>query len=193
MNNGFENFLAELEQQTLPPVENWRPRDIRDMDLRIDRNGIWYYLGTPFQRLDLVKLLSRIMVREDNEYFLKSPTEKLRISVEDVPFIATDFESEQVGRQAKIIFETNTGFKVIVDNDHPIVVRTSHEHAQSIPYLIVKDGLEARLSRPVYYRLIELGVEENIDNEQCFGIWSGGVFFSLGNVESSPQTFPAKQ
>ncbi len=179
---GFDEFVQALSRQSLPPVDRWRPTLVRDMDLRIDAAGEWFYEGTSFGRRDLVRLLSTVMVREGDEYFLVSPAEKLRISVEDVPFVATDFEVAGQGADQRIVFDTNVDYKVPLDDEHPLRSRPNAEHRADIPYLVVRDGLEARLARGVFYRLVELGEERESGTGREFGVTSHGRFFPLGAV-----------
>jgi uncharacterized protein len=179
---GFEAFLESLSEQSLPPLSRWRPTQVRDMDLIIDADGQWHYQGTPFQRQDLVRLLSSVLVREGVEYFLVSPMEKFRITVEDVPFLATDFEVSGDEAGLRIIFNTNVEFKVPLDGDHPLTMRRAPGEGPLVPYLTVRDNLEARLVRSVFYRLVTLGEERDAKSGREFGITSNGEFFVLGDV-----------
>lgn len=177
---GFESFARALTTQGLPPVDKWRPLEARDMDLVIEASGAWYYQGTPFARHDLVALLSKVLVREGDEYFLVSPAEKLRITVEDAPFVVTDFEVAGNGDEQTIIFDTNVDFKVPLDADHPLTMRA--RAGEETPYLLVRDNLEARLPRSVFYRLVDLGEERTVDGRRQFGVSSGGAFLALAPV-----------
>jgi hypothetical protein len=178
----LERIVAELKDQKLPPVHLWRPSTTRDIDLEIDSNGQWHYLGTPFKRLDIVKLLSGLLVREDDAYFLVSPEEKLRIRVADVPFLVVDFDILGSGDDRQIIFDTSVGFKVSLDASHPITMRHVSGSDGEIPYVRVRDNLEARLTRSVFYRLVALGGARDVDGRTVFGIESGGIFHALGDV-----------
>lgn len=152
------------------------------MDLVIDAGGTWHYGGTPFRRHDLVRLLSGVMRREGDEFFLVSPGEKLRITVEDAPFIATDFEVAGEGQTQRIVFDTNVDYKVSLDDDHPLALRRRSSSTQEVPYVHVRNGLEARVARGVFYRLVSLGEERIVDGRPVFGLSSFGRFFRLGEV-----------
>lgn len=153
------------------------------MDLLIDARGQWFYQGGSFQRQDLVRLLSTVLVYQDGEYFLLSPAERLRIRVEDVPFLATDFEVADTGDGQQVIFDTNVGFKAPLDEHHPLRMRAAPGSTVEVPYVEVRDGIEARLARSVFYRLVELGEERQCADGRRFGIASGGRFFPLGPTE----------
>lgn len=178
----FDQFLKDLEAQTLPPVHSWHPASIRDMDLLIDRHGDWYYQGGVFQRHSLVKLLSGILVKEQENYFLKSPSETLRITVEDVPFVVTDFSVSTEAESKFIIFDTNVDYKVPLDQDHPLLLRPGLNGTRDIPYILVRDNLEGRIARSAFYRLIDYGEYRMVDGAYQYGLVSHGQFFSLGDV-----------
>lgn len=180
MSKAFNQFLKELETNKLPPVGRWNPSYEADLDLFIDGEGKWFYQGTPFQRHKLVNLLSTLLKIEDDNYFLVSPREKLKITVEDVPFIVTDVETIGDSRERQLIFATGTGDKVLADRDHQIEIR---QREQDIPYLHVRNGLFGRINRNVFYRLVDWGEETLHDNQNCFGIWSNGCFFNFGPVQ----------
>ena len=159
----------------LPPVHLWNPPFCGDLDIRIARDGSWYYLGTPFTRFELVKLFSSILKLEDGKYFLVTPVEKVGITVEDVPFVAVDFDTAGEGRDQVVTFTANTGDRAAAGLDNPIRVVRDAESGEPSPYVMVRAGLEARIDRKSFYRLAELG-EHHSD---WFGVWSGGEFFPL--------------
>src|SRR5580692_6459905 len=155
-----------------------------DFDMRIARDGTWYYRGSPIGRLALVKLFASVLRREaDGRYWLVTPAERGRIEVEDVPFLAVAVTVEGEGRDQQLIFRTNLDEFVTAGPDNPLRVETAAS-GEPAPYILVRDGLEARLARPVFYELVELGTEEPIGETTQFGVWSSGVFFHLGEPES---------
>jgi uncharacterized protein len=157
------------------------PVDHGDLDMRIARDGTWFYRGTPINRLPLVRLFASVLRRDsDGAYSLATPAERGRIAVEDVPFIAVAFERETEGRQQRLIFRTNLDEIVTAGAAHPLRVETA-ANGEPAPYILVRPGLEARLARPVFYELVELAGEEEVAGESQFGVWSEGVFFSLGD------------
>ena len=163
-----------------------RPRrrplaELGDLDMRIARDGTWYYRGSPINRIPLVKLFASVLRREtDGSYWLVTPAERGRVTVEDVPFIAVAVDMQGQGRGQRLIFRTNLDEIVTAGPDHPLRVETAADGTPA-PYILVRPGLEARLVRPVFYELAELGQEEEIAGERPFGVWSGGVFFALGD------------
>jgi len=154
------------------PVHLWNPDFCGDLDMRIARDGTWFYLGTPIGRLPLVKLFSGILKREGEDYFLVTPVEKVGIKVEDVPFIAVDFELAN----GILTFETNVGDHVALGPDHPM--RLEHnEKGEPAPYINVRANLEARIDRKSFYRLVELATTDMHKGEQWLGVSSDGIFF----------------
>lgn len=152
-----------------------------DLDMRIDRNGVWHYQGSPIGREALVRLFSTVLRRDDaGDYWLITPTEVGRIEVEDAPFLAVELTASGNGADQIITLRTNIGARVIVDDTHPIRVDIDPETNEPSPYLVMDGGLEARISRAVYYELVALGRERNRDG--AFGVWSSGGFFRLGDL-----------
>lgn len=167
--------LLELSRsQSYPPVASWHPDREGVIDIRIDKEGTWHHEGSPIRRPELVRLFSTILRKEPGGYFLVTPAEKLRIDVEDVPFVAVDAEQGSGAQGPELLFTTNVGDYVVADADHPIEIR--ERNGQQIPYVRVRDGLDARFSRPLFYRLA------NICEPDAAGYWlkSRGVRFRLG-------------
>lgn len=159
----------------LPPVHLWNPPFCGDLDMRIARDGTWFYLGTPIGRKELVRLFSTILRRDGEDYFLVTPVEKVGITVDDAPFVAVDVEAEGHGPDQSLTFATNVGDQVTADADHPIrVVRD--ENGEPSPYVLVRANLEALIDRKSFYRLVDLGTH---GPGGWFGLWSGGVFFPV--------------
>lgn len=172
--------LAELQQlldqRRLPPVDRWDPPHCGHSGMRIGRDGTWYHEGAPIRRPAMVRLFSTILRREpDGRHVLVTPVEKLDIDVEGTAFRAVEMRSEGEGRERRIAFRLDSGDAVMLDSDHPLrIVETAHGPS---PRLFVRHGLEAELSRSVYYELAELALSEGADPP---GIWSNGTFFRLG-------------
>ncbi|MBV8888500.1 MAG: DUF1285 domain-containing protein [Alphaproteobacteria bacterium] len=149
--------------------------------MRIARDGTWFYRGSPIGRLPLVKLFASVLRREaDGTYWLVTPAERGRVSVDDVPFLAVALAVEGEGRLQRLIFRTNLDEIVTAGPQHPLRVDTAAS-GEPAPYILVRPGLEARLSRPVFYDLVELGAAETSAGESRFGVWSEGRFFELGD------------
>ena len=157
------------------------PAELGDLDMRIARDGTWHYRGSPINRIPLVKLFASVLRREDDGgYWLVTPAERGRVTVEDAPFIAVAVDMQGQGRGQQLIFRTNLDEIVTAGPEHPLRVDTAADGTPA-PYILVRPGLEARLARPVFYELAELGQEEEIAGERQFGVWSGGMFFALGD------------
>jgi len=156
-----------------------------DFSLRIGRDGTWYYHDSPIRRLALAKLFATVLRREaDGAYWLVTPAERGRIIVDDVPFIAVEMEVRGSFRDQILSIRTNLDDRVDVDESHPLRVVTDPRTGEPSPYVLIRNGLEARLARPVFYQLVDLGRDETIDGVSSFGIWSNGKFFPLGETIS---------
>jgi hypothetical protein len=155
-----------------------------DFGLFIRRDGTWLYRGSPIGRKPLVKLFASVLRRDDEGgYWLVTPAEKGRIEVEDVPFVAVEASTTGIGRQQTVTLRTNLDEIVTVGRDHPLRVATDPASSAPAPYVLVRDRLEARLLRPVFYELVERGEEMNEGETRILGIWSGGEFFRLGALD----------
>ena len=160
-----------------------RPFDCGNLDMRIARDGTWYYRGSPIGRVPLVKLFASVLRREgEGAYFLVTPVERGRIFVDDAPFLAVELTVAGKGREQQLIFRTNLDEIVTAGPDHPLRVEIARSGEPS-PYILVRDGLEARLSRPVFYELAELALDTAVEEETGLGVWSDGVFFRLGDLD----------
>src|SRR6516164_6880910 len=179
--NLTENADSGNSSPTLAPVAGKRPLvDCGDLEMRIARDGTWHYRGSPIDRPALVKLFASVLRREaDGRYWLVTPAERGLIQVEDVPFLAVAVTVEGEGRDQQLIFRTNLDEFVTAGPDNPLRVETAASGEPS-PYILIRDALEARLARPVFYDLVELGIEEQVGDTRQFGVWSRGAFFWLG-------------
>ena len=156
-----------------------------DFDIRIGRDGTWYYHGSPIGRKPLVRLFASVLRREpDGGYWLVTPAERGRIEVEDAPFVAVELEASGSGRDQQLTFRTNVDDEVVADAAHPLRVATNPDTGEPSPYILVRDGLEARLLRPVFYRLVALGQSRHDNGQDEYGVWSKGQFFPLGRIEA---------
>jgi hypothetical protein len=162
-----------------PPVHLWNPPFCGDLDIRIARDGTWFYLGTPIGRMPLVKLFSSVIRKDGDDYFLVTPVEKVRITVDDAPFVAVDYEVSGAGEAQDITFTTQVNDTAIAGPDHPIRVVRDEETGEPSPYILIRANLEALIDRKSFYRLVDIGVHTEHDGQSWFGIWSGGVFFPI--------------
>ena len=166
----------------LPPVHLWNPPFCGDLDMRIARDGTWFYLGTPIGRFELVKLFSTILRRDGDEYFLVTPVEKVGITVDDAPFVAVDFNQVDDG----LVFETNVGDLVTAGRENPIRVVRDVETGEPSPYVLVRSNLEALIDRKSFYRLVDIGETADVDGVAWFGVRSNGVFFGIIPADELP-------
>jgi hypothetical protein len=166
----------------LPPVHLWNPPFCGDIDMVIRRDGTWLHEGSPITRPALVRLFSRILKREGDRYFLVTPVEKVGIQVEDTPFVAQDFDVTHAGDPARqvVTFTTNVGDTVAAGPDAAIRVEIDAEAGDApAPHVHVRAGLDARIDRKSFYRLIDLAQTHTVAGTRWLGIWSGGVFFRI--------------
>ena len=171
----FVELQKLIDERRLPPVDKWNPERCGHSGMRIARNGTWYHEGEPIARPAMVRLFSTVLRREaDGRHVLVTPVEKLEIEVEGTAFRAVEMQSEGEGHSRRLAFRLDSGDAVILGPDHPLkIVET--EHGPS-PRLVVRHGLEAELTRAVYYELAELAIEEGAEEP---GVWSDGAFFRL--------------
>lgn len=175
--------LASLEQQIgqqqgkLPPVEKWNPEFCGDIDMVIKHDGSWFYMGTPIGRKALVKMFSSVLRKDQEQYVLVTPVEKVGIQVEDVPFVITQWEWQNDA----LVFTTQTQDQFIVSQQHPVEIRQDKTTKAWLPYVNVRRNLWARLHQNVYYQLIEIAQEKTLDNKSQVCLCSGNYQFSLGS------------
>ena len=166
-------------ERGLPPVHLWDPPFCGDLDMRIARDGTWFYLGTPIGRPALVRLFSTILRKDGDDYFLVTPVEKVGITVDDAPFVAVDFTVEGAGEAQAITFTTSVGDEATASNDLPMRFVLDEETGEPAPYVRVRANLEALVDRKSFYRLIDRGAHAPVNGESWFGLWSGGAFFPI--------------
>ena len=176
--------LAELQQliaeRRLPPVDQWNPDHCGHSEMRIARDGSWYHQGTKIERPAMVRLFSTVLRREpDGRHVLVTPVEKLEIDVETTAFRAVEMQTEQSGASRQVALKLDSGDAVIVSPDHPLTI-VETESGPS-PRVLVRHGLEAELSKSIYYELAEIALDEGGDPA---GVWSGGAFFPLSNADA---------
>lgn len=153
------------------------PQECGDIGLKIGRDGTWYYRESAIGRKPLVRLFASVLRREeDGRYYLVTPAEKVLVTVEDAPFLAVEMRVEGTGRQQRLSFRTNIDDWVAAGTGHPLSFRVA-TGGSSVPYILVRDRLEARLARPVYYELVAAAASELRGGSEALGVWSGGTFF----------------
>ncbi|WP_322515770.1 DUF1285 domain-containing protein [Rhodopseudomonas palustris] len=166
----------------LPPVHLWNPPFCGDLDMRIAGDGTWFYLGTPIGRPALVRLFSTVLKRENGKHFLVTPVEKVGIKVDDAPFLAVEMAKDEDTRGRLLRFRTNVDDWVDCDADHRLRFEAA-EDGGMVPYLHVRADLWAKVTRALYYDLVDIGEERVVDGRPKFGIASGGAFFAMADAE----------
>lgn len=157
-----------------------------DVDIHIDADGTWFSDGSPFTRKDLICLFASVLHRDaKGDYWIATPAELGRISVDDAPFLAVEMFVQGTGRDQEISFRTNIDEMVTVGKKHPLRVRDAKSGSENAPYVGLDRNMEAKLSRAVYYELVSHGIEEEINGETLYGVWSNKQFFPLGSLNQN--------
>ena len=174
-------FATEINEKStggFPPVDEWNPEYCGDIGMEIKSDGTWHYMGTPIARQKIVKLFSRILRREkDNSFVLVTPVEKVLVKVADAPFIATFVEIIGEGKNLNLKFDTNVDDTIVASKDYPIRVSIDENTNEPSPYVLIRKNLEAKISRSVFYELVNIAEHYN----DKFGVWSGGSFFAFSD------------
>jgi hypothetical protein len=175
--------LSELQslvdERRLPPVDKWNPERCGHSGMRIARDGTWYHEGSPIRRPAMTRLFSTVLRREpDGSHVLVTPVEKLQIDVDSTAFRAIEMRTEKEGADRQVAFKLDSGDVVILGPEHPLTIDETDSGPS--PRLSVRQGLEAELTRSLYYELAEIALAEGGEPP---GIWSNGTFFTLAPVE----------
>jgi hypothetical protein len=166
-----------------PPVHLWDPPFCGDLDMRIASDGTWYYLKTPIGRPALVRLFASVLKREGDKYFLVTPVEKCGIAVDDAPFLAVEMQIEATAGVRVLHFRTNVDDWVACGPDHALRFDPELGTGGLKPYLHVRRGLWAKVTRALFYDLVELGEERELSGERLFGVASAGQFFAMAPAD----------
>jgi hypothetical protein len=167
-----------------PPLHLWNPPFCGDLDMRIAADGTWFYMKTPIGRPALVKLFASVLWREGEKYFLKTPVEKIGITVDDAPFTAVEMKREGEGAARTLSFRTNVDDWVTCGNEHALRFEPEDDTGGLKPYLHVRRDLWALVSRALFYDLVELGEERDVDGKRLFGVASGGQFYAMAAADA---------
>ncbi|HZZ87428.1 MAG TPA: DUF1285 domain-containing protein [Caulobacteraceae bacterium] len=179
MNGGLEKVAQAARQapgRGLPPVHLWNPAHCGEIDIVIKRSGLWLHEGSPIGREALVRLFSTVLRKDPDGIYLVTPVEKMKITVEDAPFVAV--RVDRVGDDLE--FLTNVGDVVRAGPEHRIRVEMDPQTGEPSPYLHVRRGLEALIARPVFYELVEMAEEHQTPDGPQLGVGSGGDWFAVG-------------
>jgi uncharacterized protein len=178
---GLASLLADRK---LPPVDLWNPPFCGKIDMRIARDGTWFYLGSPIGRPAMVKMFSSVLRREaDGSFVLVTPVERVGITVDDAPFIAVEAYTESAGRSRKFGFRLNTDDAVLVDALHPLRVQFDPATDEPRPYVHVRGGMDALINRSVFYDLVDWAIADQ-EPGAVLGLWSNDRFFPIDGTEA---------
>jgi uncharacterized protein len=182
---GLETIAASLprEKRGLPPVDRWDPPFCGDIDMKIETDGTWFYQKTPIGRPALVKLFSSILKREGDNYYLVTPVEKVGLIVVDAPFLAVELKVEPTEQQI-LAFRTNVDDWVEAGPGHALHFVPEPATGGLKPYLHVRRDLWAKVTRALFYDLVELGEERDVVGKRMFGVASKGEFFAMADASA---------
>ena len=175
---------TNMPGKALPPVHLWNPPFCGDLDMRIATDGTWHYLKTPIGRPALVKLFASVLKREGDKYFLVTPVEKCGITVDDAPFLAVELAVEHGDRGQVLNFRTNVDDWVACGREHALRFEPELPTGGLKPYLHVRRDLWAKVTRALFYDLVELGEERDVGGQLMFGVASAGEFFAMAPADS---------
>ena len=184
MLEGLVNNARGASKKGPPPVHLWNPPFCGDLDMRIGSDGTWYYLKTPIGRPALVKLFASVLKREGDKYFLVTPVEKCGIAVDDAPFMAVEMRLEDGTAGRVLNFRTNVDDWVACGPDHALRFEPEPDTGGLKPYIHIRRDLWAKVTRALFYDLVELGEEREVEGQLMFGVVSGGAFFAMAPAES---------
>jgi hypothetical protein len=181
---GLESITGALTSagRRVPPAELWDPPFCGNLDMRIAADGTWFYLKTPIGRPALVKLFASVLKREGDDYFLVTPVEKCGIRVDDAPFLAVKMKPQNGPSGQVLTFRTNVDDWVVCGPDHALRFDLQTATGGLKPYLHVRRGLWAKVTRTLFFDLVDLGEEREIDGEAKFGVSSMGAFFAMASA-----------
>ncbi len=175
--------FSKSGKKGLPPVDKWNPPFCGDIDLEILRDGRWMYMGTEIKRPAMVRLFSTILrLDSDGEYYLVTPVEKVRIQVEDTPFLIVSMDKLKKEDKTSLIFYTSLQDKIILTKKNPISIEVNDKNEPS-PYILVRNNLRGLISRSVYYELIEHAQERTIDDKNFLTVESNNEIFKMFEIK----------
>ena len=175
--------FSKSGKKGLPPVDKWNPPFCGDIDLKILRDGRWMYMGTEIKRPAMVRLFSTILrLDSDGEYYLVTPVEKVRIQVEDTPFLIVSMDKLKKENKTSLIFYTSLQDEIILTKKNPISIEVNDKNEPS-PYILVRNNLRGLISRSVYYELIEYAQERIIEDKNFLTIESNNEIFKMFEIK----------
>jgi hypothetical protein len=177
---GLEGIATQVKAvRGPPPVHLWNPPYCGDLDMRIAADGTWFYMKTPIGRMPLVRLFSSVLKLEDGKFYLVTPVEKIGITVDDAPFAAVEMRAEGEGKERRLAFRTQVDEWVEVGPDHALRFEKEAGTDGLKPYVHVRRGLWARVSRALFHDLAALGEVSEVDGHDWFGVYAIGTFYPM--------------
>lgn len=187
--NASERLFKSLQnmqddyEESLPPVDKWNPDLNGDLDMRIDREGQWFYQGGKLNRPAMVKMFSSILKREGDDYFLLTPVEKWRITVDVAPFVMLSLRREEENGVQGIVLTSNVGNEVLIGPDNPFWIEEGIE-STPLPMMMVRNNLPGLLSRNVFYELVSLcNPVTDADGKEQWVFESAGETYAIGSID----------
>ena len=175
----IETTLKNIKNNSNGPGQLWNPDFCGNLDIRIARDGTWFYCGSKINRKKLVQLFSRIIRKEGDKYFLVTPVEKIGIVVDDAPFVVDNFDIKGTAKKQILYFTTQVGDIVTLSKDNPLRIEYDSYTQEPSPYILIRNNLEALIDRKSFYRLVDVGRFELHKDKKWFGFWSNGSFFPI--------------
>ena len=175
----IKDIISKPQNVLETKIKNWNPPYCGEIDMRISTDGTWFYNGSPIGRKNLVKLFSSILIKENDKYFLITPVEKVGIKVDDVPFIAVDFEKIKENKKTYLVFYTNIEETIILSKTNPIRIAFNDNTQEPSPYILVRKDIEAKIDRKSFYRLLDLAEYSKLEGKEWLGIYSDSIFFPI--------------
>ncbi|MEL6287637.1 MAG: DUF1285 domain-containing protein [Pseudomonadota bacterium] len=190
----LEKLLAETADRSRPPVHTWDPPAREDVGLSISYDGRWWYQDSPIERAELVRLFASVLrhdeaddtAQSDGGYFLVTPVEKVPITVAETPFVVVEMERRETSDGPEILLRTSVDDVVVLGDEHPVRFEPDGPDGGLKPIVHIRDRLEARVARAVYYELVDAATVETIDGDATFGLRSGGTFFAMARAADLP-------
>jgi uncharacterized protein len=181
--DGLAAAAKSSAHQGFAPVHLWNPPDCGKIDLRIAADGIWYYQNSPIGRPALVRLFASVLKREGDRYFLVTPVEKCEIAVDEAPFLAVELSVAGDGPGRVLRFRTNTDHWVDCGPDNPLRFDEQPGTGGLKPFVFVRSDLWAKVTRALFYDLVELGEQRMVEGTRMFGVRSNGAFFAMARAD----------
>jgi hypothetical protein len=179
--------IPDSGERSYPPVHLWNPDHVGTIDIRIAADGTWYHEGDPIRRQSLVNLFSTVLRKDDDgRHYLVTPVERLEIVVDVAPLFVSDMYVENAGPDQTVTFRTHTDDIARLDADHPLQVCVDPGSGEPTPLVDIRSGLKGLLARSVFYDLVDLAEEREVDGNAVQGICSAGQFHIIGRSDGQP-------